>query len=290
MKNTLFILGTMDPEMAKIKKIIELLGYNYVEDGENLPCSEISVFIECSPVCNFENCMNNHILIDHHNPEDYGYHYDYNNFLAASSLGQFFRYILTYDFDNVVEKLSLNVDNTEENNNEYFYYEDKWFLNINSKKVEVPKKIVYISGIDHCLKDVYAGKCLGIKHEGLFEKRLFHIGQNLNIEYSKVLEKTLHFLDKYFHDNLECEDILDLRFIGFDETNYPLEYLILREISLYLNKPIMLKLKKGSFSKIMFLSVEKDFVLSLLENKKYNDMKFIEVFGVPNRNYVGGIY
>ena len=299
MDNTLFVLGAHDPEMAKIESILRLLGYQFVYalDGEkrSIVSSAYSsthfnvfnlniVYIECDSIYDNDKM----VFLDHHKEGDYGYLLDYNDFIEASSLGQFFKYILIHDFYYVVSILNLKVDSFKRSYKEVMYFNnDNWYLDTKEGTVIIPEDIVLLSGIDHCLSDAYKGKCKGIDKDLLFEIRISQLSSNLNMNIEDIKELVNKYIKKL---NYYCgaKDILNLLDYNVGEGFYSHEYLILREVAIYKDIPIAIKQKDNDLEKLMFLSLNKIQVEEILENEYFNNIKLKKVFGVPVRGYAGG--
>lgn len=296
MENTIFVLGAHDPEMKKIEELLTLLGYtfSYALQGEersnvsNAYRSSHFDFFESSIVyieCNAVHKSNIEILIDHHNQGDYGYDLDSNNFVDASSIGQFFKYILLNDFDYSTTLLNLEIKETKKEIKEGMYYDtDAWYLDTVKGTVKIPSEIVLLSGIDHCLIDAYKGKCKGIDTNNLFNIRISQIASDLSIP-----KETLFDIAKEYDNKLKYfGKILDLTHIDLGNDIYSPKYLVIRELSISKNIPIALKVTFNGLEKIMFLSLEKNEVEEIMNKKEYKDIKLENMFGVPNRGYAGG--
>jgi len=276
MINSVFILGTKDPEMEEIEKIIKQLNYNFIYNQKNIPKYNKYIKIET-----YHPEIKDYVLLDHHNKHDNGFHLGHEDFLEASSIGQFLKYILEEDFENVINILKFDNEITKEKNG--FVFNKKWFFITNGHKITIPKKIVYIAGIDHCPKEAYQGLCKGIKKENLLNKRLIHIAKNTKTNLTKIKERYYYLKKKYF---TKTENLKDLTNINLGEGNYPIDYLLIREIALKENQPIVIRLK----NKLMFLSLEEEYVKDILSIKEYKKFKIKETFGVPKRSYAGAIY
>ena len=295
MENTLFVLGAHDPEMKKIEEILFLLGYSFSHALQGSERSNVSNayasshfdFFESSIIyveCNAVHQSNKEVVIDHHNEGDFGYALDYTDFVEASSLGQFFKYIVMNDFEYVTTLLQLNVTPKKERLEEHMYYDNGWFLDTEMGTVLIPEDIVLLAGIDHCLIDAYKGKCLGIDTNDLFNVRLKQISKDLSLPLSHLLGLVENYSNKlkYFGK------ILDFTDMKLGKAIYSPEYLILRELSISKNVPIAVKVEFDDLEKIMFLSLEKNEVQDILDNKEFNGIKLENMFGVPNRGYAGG--
>jgi len=297
MENTIFVLGAHDPEMKKIEDLLILLGYPFSYALQGVERSNVSNayksthfdFFESSIIyieCNAVHKSNIEILIDHHNPGDYGYDLDYNQFVEASSVGQFFRYILLNDYDYVTTILNLKTKPIKSEINEHMYYEenDGWYLDTEKGSARIPDDVVLLSGIDHCLIDAYKGKCKGINTNNLFNVRVKQISEDLNVPEKELWD----IANKYENKIRYFGKILDFTDLNMGNTIYSPKYLILRELSISKNVPIALKITYDGLEKIMFLSLEKNEVEELLKVKEFKGIKLHDMFGVPNRGYAGG--
>jgi len=295
MENTLFVLGAHDPEMKKIEDLLSLLGYSfsYALEGDirtNVSTAYESeyfnffqnniIYIECSSLYLSENSLS----IDHHRLGDYGYDLDHNYFVEASSLGQFFRYILENDFYYVSTVLKLEITPKKEILNPHMYFDKFWFLDTVSGTVKIPEEIVLVSGIDHCLIDAYKGKCNGIDTENLLETRINQISKDLSISTTILFS----LVEEYSNKLKYFGKIIDFTHEKIGEGIYSPEYLILRELAISKNVPIAVKIVFNNLEKIMFLSLEKDEVEDLLKTRTYKNISLEKMFGVPNRGYAGG--
>lgn len=300
MKNILFVLGAEDPEMLKIEEILNLMEYRYIlsENNNKRSCAYDAYRSEVANIEDFDIvCIEAHtttperiiLNIDHHHPRDYGFFLGADKFLEASSVGQLLSFIFTRDLDSALEKLNFQYVDRECNIDGFVFMDDKWFFSINNKCISIPKDIMMLAATDHCLKDAYQGGCPGISKEEVFEYRVESLSLHNNIDISKVKELILEFLDKVVLClEFSIADILDLRHIDLGEGLYPLNYLIMREVSLKHNIPIALSLKKGERDKIMFLGLQEKQIEELLKESSFMELKLIEMFGVPKRGYAGG--
>ncbi len=84
-------------------------------------------------------------------------------------------------------------------------------------------------------------------------------------------------------------EIFDLRHLDLG-VGYSLDYLCLRELSISYNQPIVVKTRDSDTSpeRVMFLALRNEQAEKLLEEKEYKEFKIENIFGVPNRGYVGG--
>ena len=118
MNNNIFLLGAKDPEMDIIESILKALNYKYEyakvngnrvnpsnayeADNKFSPKQNI-VYIECN-IKSFH--YKPFLLIDHHNIHDYGFKKNYNEYLEASSIGQFLKIILPQTLRLAIPNLS----------------------------------------------------------------------------------------------------------------------------------------------------------------------------------------
>lgn len=298
MVGILFILGAMDPEMARIAKKLTKLGYSFVYgtvNGER--CNRTNaysldrvetdkqiVFIESS----FAEETIGAISCDHHNVGDYGYELDHTSFLAASSIGQVLKLILQNDFDHAVEKLALQVNNIVSFEEDYFFENGHWNLSCNGQTVTICEDVVFIAAFDHCSFEMYQGKCSGVKKDGLVDRRIKALSESLDLtpEAVKAKFKELDSIVTYKKDG-----ILDLTFLNLGH-NYSLEYLVIRELSLIKSVPIAVMTsttsKEDIVFKLMLLALTPEQVHTVLEEKKFNNFQMVNTFGVPSRGYAGG--
>jgi len=295
MENTLFVLGAHDPEMKKIEELLYILGYSfsYALEGDtrtnvtNAYESEYFnffqnniIYIECSSLYLSESSLS----IDHHRLGDYGYDLDHNHFVEASSLGQFFKYVLENDFHYASTVLGLEITHRKDSLNPHMYFDNFWFLDTVNGTIKIPEEIVLISGIDHCLIDAYKGKCKGIDTDNLLEIRINQISKDLSVSTTSLLS----LVEEYSNKLKYFGKIIDFTDDKIGEGIYSPEYLILRELAISKNVPIAVKIVFNNLEKIMFLSLEKNEVENLLETKTYKNINLEKMFGVPNRGYAGG--
>lgn len=305
MENILFVLGADDPEMREIESILDKLLYNYtfasISDKRCTPSNSYKaeyfnifyndvVYIECDT--NERIHGERVILIDHHHKGDFGYCLNSDRFLEASSIGQFLKFIFDKDFDYVISNLKYEfTTNNDDIPEGYFFDGSDWKLATSDFIINIPHRIYFIAGIDHCPIAAYNGDCKGIDRNGLLEIRMEAIADNLNIglctiltllkKYTVIIEKIINnFSDK----------IIDLTHINLGEGDYSPDYLILRELALSNNIPIAVKISVDdkSLYKLMFLSLKEKQVLEILNSKAYKSYQLKDVFGVPARGYAGG--
>lgn len=298
--NTHFILGAKDPEMDIIEGILIALNYSFEHATLNsvrvsptdayLADNKINdmkdnVFIECK----IRSLSRDYgYSIDHHHPADYGYTKDSSEFLEASSIGQFLKFILRADFEHVVDVLNISTlkfSNAFTDN--YFYNGKHWMLSVCEVSAIIPERIVSIAAIDHCLHDAYLGLCFGVCKDSLLDMRLTALAYSTGLAYDDVKEIFLNFIALI---KKEDDDILDFTYLNLG-VGYSSDYLIIREASVYLNIPIAVKtLNSSSCSgKIMLFSLNQKQVKHILETKSFNCYSLKEVFGVPSRGYAGGM-
>jgi len=294
----LFILGSKDPEMSKIESILIQMNLEYTyatKDGElchptnaytadNIINHNDVVFIECN-IPSYTGCF---FLIDHHNKGDYGYNLDYKDFLAASSVGQLLSFLLFEDFSLTIK--SLNLKRTKDAMSFGFsILNGSWVHSINDfDTIIVPHSIVLIAAIDHCLLDAYKGRCFGVDKKELSGYRQESLAENLNLSINQVSSQFKKFKKIIKSFDILNLDILDLTNIDLGE-GYTEDYLLLREASIFLNKPIAIKTKNKEIEKLMLLSLSEEQTSNFLKNKMFKNFSLSNVFGVPSRGYAGGI-
>ena len=294
MKNTIFLLGAKDPEMDIIQELLEEKHLNFqfarasngrsnatnaYQSINDLSRYKRAIFIECDNI----NPPNISTFIDHHREGDFGYEYDYNFFLKASSLGQLISLLIN---EGLMDDLYEETCSDELQVNEYTYFKNKWMFKKNNEVCFViPEKYVRIAAIDHDLSAVYEGKCKGISMDDVRSERIKDIG--ITAEGERELIALFSRYEGIFKG--ENKNILNLTHLDLG-VGYTMDYLCLRELSMIKRQPIFIKTKDygDDRSKFIFIGVTKDFVTRVLEERTYKNYTFVEVFGVPNRRYVGG--
>jgi len=301
-ENTLFVLGANDPEMDTIIDILEVVNYKFILATVNenicnptnayLADNDLSkfkykniVFIECNHIKDIKTKYNLY-YIDHHKKGDYGYNLDYKNFLSASSIGQLFKFFIKRDKE-AADLLSLSLMYKNNNKEDYYFENGQWLLNHNEFAIIIPNHIVSIAAIDHCLADAYKGLCKGVNTEDIHREQINAISKKYNIS-----KKELNILYNEFSNIISnnTKNILDLTHLDLG-IGYSLEYILLREIALFKNKSIALKIK-NNFSeeeKLMLLCISKLEVENFLDKPYFNGYNLTNVFGVPTRGYAGGL-
>lgn len=242
------------------------------------------VYVECNTIYNSKTEM----IIDHHHEGDYGYDFNHEYFLEASSIGQFLKYILSKDFFYVVSVLKLEMVDFIKEDDMMFYSDSNWYFYNQNGTVKIPNNIVLLAGIDHCLLEAYDGKCKGISHLDLFERRIRDISIDLNItiEYlEELVEKYLYIIK---NTTKKIENILDLTDISLGEGIYTPDYLIIRELAILNKIAVAVKVVFEDIEKIMFVALSKDLVSEIMNKKEFNGVILEDMFGVPNRGYAGG--
>jgi len=297
--NIKFILGSKDPEMLSIEKILKKIGYEYeyaMKNGylcnptNSYECDNvidknsynIIIFIECEHMNTIENC----IFIDHHRIGDYGYALDYRNFLEASSIGQLYKYILTNDVK-AIGKLDLKTEIIKCESNYFYYLDNNWYLNVKNFSVRIPEEIVLTAAIDHCLSDAYNDMCKGVSKNEIFDRQMKDIMQKYSISKYELAKLSEFYLSYIKEDQ---EEIIDLTHLDLG-IGYSLQYILLREVSLFNDKSIAVKSKNehSNEDKLMLLGLKKCQVDSFLKKKRFSNLKLENHFGVPTRGYAGAI-
>lgn len=300
--NIKFILGSMDPEMELIKKILETAGAHYeLAVSENGALVNPTNAYECSntlgeadKIC-FIECRNPQIIefisIDHHNKGDYGYNIGASKFLEASSVGQLLCFLAErapLKFD----KLNLKGFYTVINNvavNGYYFHNNQWLLKIGSINYVIPEECIIVAATDHCSGEAYKGNCPGVSIEQLVNDRIHALSSNLQIA-KEVLREKLNSFKNFFKETKSVFSILDLTHLELG-VGYSEDYLILREAAILNNRPIAVITKNelNGGRKLMLLSLTESQVEDFLETGIFGNLKVKEPFGVPVRGYAGGM-
>jgi len=297
--NMFFLLGAKDPEMIGIEEILTELNLefeyatvsgvqcnptNAYQADNILPKGKNYVFIECRHI------VKSGISIDHHNENDYGYSLNYSKFLDASSIGQLFKFLVKNNIAEAKENLALSItyeiDSAED---DFYFLDNQWLLNIDNYAIIIPEHIVTMSAIDHCLSDAYKGLCLGVNSKNIFREQVNGIGKKFNLDKKSLSYKIKQY--NYYLKNNNTSNIIDLTDINLG-IGYSLDYLLLRELSLYSNKSIAIKTKNDKFEenyKLMLIGLSYIQVSNFLKESKYESFNLSNVFGVPARGYAGGI-
>jgi len=298
LKEFSFLLGAEDPEMNVIEGVLSALNLKFeyavknsirvnptnAYEAENDIDVIKTIFIECDVKYN-----NNKkgVLLDHHHKNDYGYHKDAKDFLDASSIGQLFKILLNHKKEKMLKIFMLKTYKL--NKQDGYYYDKKWIYVLKKIAVVIPDRLVKIAAIDHCLHEAYLNMCPGVDSESLLDVRLTSLAVENNITYDEALEK-FEYYKRILEKNEKNLDILDLTNINLG-VGYSNDYLIIREVSLFLNIPIAVKTLNDNncTGKLMMFSLGKDQVKDFLNKKEFKKYKVKNVFGVPNRGYAGGM-
>ena len=308
----IFVLGAKDPEMDAIEEILNKNNQKYVyasiDDKRCHPGNSYSatndlkeydevIYIESDTIDKYENT----ISLDHHKEGDYGYDLKYHLFLDASSIGQLIKYLIKNDlFETETEDFYMRASfdgymffaedfymRASFDGYMFFAQENSWYFRKSLNEfIRIPKKYVLIAAADHSLSQAYKGLCVGVSHDELFEERILDIANPFNNDVEEV-NKTMRKYMKIFMTH--SSDVRDLTYLDLG-TGYSIDYLCIRELAISYDQPIVVKTKDSQESKerFMFLSISADTAEEILESKRFNDITFTNVFGVPNRGYVGG--
>jgi len=283
-----FILGAKDPEMDMIENILMESGHEIEYAEKNgIRCNptnayfmdnsiENSITIECS----VENGKSD---IDHHKKGDYGYDFDFRNFLEGSSIGQMLKIILTED-----NPLNFAEGEGRKNNMYYFDFKNQnWLLNVGDLTFIIPEDIVLVAALDHSSVFAYKGLCLGVEKEDILYNQLNDLKEKFSIpqeEFEAIKNMLLFCMDNSKKDS----GIIDLTNLDLGE-NYSLEYLLVRELALFKEEAIAIIQKNTTYKKLMLIGVDSEFVESFVEEPVFSDFKLEKAFGVPNRFYAGAL-
>jgi len=289
-----YLLGSIDPEMITIANLLNKLNLQYeyakfegnlcnptnaYKADNNLVDYEEVVFIECKHQC----YKGKSVFIDHHNEGDYGYKFTYTNFLEGASIGQLYKMLLKEGFYSIAEEIPFK----KNENKFYYFHEGEWLININNKTFIVDKAIVKMAAIDHSIQDIYKDKCFGINKEEVFIDQLDQIRKKFFVK-EKDFNKKKDFFIKILENK---KGLIDLTHLDLG-SGYTFEYILLREIALFLNKSIALKTKnlKEDLDKLMLIGLSEKQVESFLKEPVFDKYKISNSFGVPNRGYAGGFF
>lgn len=288
---------TIKMEIVGLIKIIIFI-INYWFDGilcnptnayqaNNNILNENVIFVECFNPC-FDGFLKK---IDHHNKNDYGYHLNYNEFLEASSVGQLFKLILNNDFEKAVKVFELKKINLKNQTEKYTFIENKWTLTTRFGTVVIPERIYTVAALDHCPNEVYKGLCVGInKSTTIIQLVIENLAHKHKLSFDEVLSKFNYYIKLFKYLDTVEDGIIDFtdKDLGI---NYSIDYLIVREASMYSNTPIAVKIfnDKNCKGKIMILSLSYEQVEYFNKTRTFNKIKLVNTFGVPNRGYFGGM-
>lgn len=183
-ESRIWILGAADPEMEKIKEILdefdEDIGFAAVyddkikktrrtlpheaykatavidEDGNDVLVSKNTkiYFVECRVKDLLDR---EYEIVDHHNPGDVGYGKPSEEFLGASSIGQVIKILAKLHYDEPIG---------------YELKDGQWVLRTKNLTLPLPKNVVLAAASDHCLGAAYKNKCPGVHPDQLMKWRI----------------------------------------------------------------------------------------------------------------------
>lgn len=184
------ILGAPDTEMNLIEYLLKKhkIPYTYAinrngnrVNSRNAYKAEIQGVIIAKQVWLIECDVNdnniwceNLIVIDHHNPRDFGYKIPPFDFLRASSIGQVLALLVRLGYHPFLPEIQIF-----QKKGIYHYKDGAWFLD----DLPIPKKIALIAAADHCLASAYAGQCPGVNP---VEISIFRAKKRINKEKKQV--------------------------------------------------------------------------------------------------------
>lgn len=202
-ENTLFILGSGDPEMNVIKNILlkENLQFQYAVDKygkrvrphtvrggirvkQHIPGVSYIVLIESDMPKGYEGYLEV-AVIDHHPATSDNYHAPPSQYWGASSLGQFIAYIGSrFDIS-----------------------------------VEVSENMKVIAASDHCIAAAYRGEC-DVDAEMLYQFRLESKAAYLGVtseEINTIIKSTMGVLINLPHVDVGAYSFIDARGVELEE-------------------------------------------------------------------------
>lgn len=268
MKNYFVVLGAPDPEMNNTELLLKIhdipyqhamingwrchAGNAYRADPIRVPKGKRLVLVECEPVNYLD--FPDLVRVDHHRPGiDPAAELGPGRYLEASSIGQ------------VCKLLSENVTN----------------------------EVRVIAAHDHCFSSAVQGLCPRIHPSDVVAFRINEIRSS----YSLSKKQIDLLLDKFFRVIRSAkikivgkQEVLDLRRFCFNH-GYTKELLILQTVLA----------KEGKAALIHFSHYERGVQRVVLTGYAYpetvqafmfwaDNKGFVEIFGVPNRNYAGAVY
>lgn len=180
MKDVLFLLGAMDPEMEMILSILSKLGMPHrhamvdgkpVHSGNAYEADPIEyegtlVFIECAFA---DGRPESSVVIDHHREGDPGYGVGPDDFHKGSSLGQLLGFLAG-------KLLDFHVLGWEAFEGDGFprIYPSRGVLLMATTECWdylIPNEVVLTMAADHCLGAAYKGQCPGVSPEAMRSHR-----------------------------------------------------------------------------------------------------------------------
>ncbi len=259
-----FVLGADDPEMRRIRDILDGQGLSYAEalspnggpvNGQTayqartteIPLGHKAVFVECQP-----QGVQEFVRIDHHRPGDPGYDLPASEALRASSLGQ----VLLY--------LGLKPTHEDE----------------------------ILAASDHNFAAAYRGEVPNVKPKEVLQFNIDEIAKSHSVDRSTV-ERLVQVYSEALNNSTKLDfvgqPVSDLRKEQLGD-GYSLEYLSAQVAVVVKNSVALLTTNNGdpnSTKVVLTGHVSEESAQYFIDNwAPSQGLKFI--YGVPKRGYAGG--
>ncbi|MBI4120912.1 MAG: hypothetical protein HY457_01515 [Parcubacteria group bacterium] len=282
MKKTLFLLGAADPEMNRIRTILETCGlrFAYARKGADvvnpktaykadLPdVSQIQrlVCIECAPMLFHLNHPLEIVVIDHHREGDPGYDLGASRYWEAASVGQLVRFLQS-EMPDAFAKFDF---------------------------ASAEEELRHIAAADHCLAVAYKGKCPGIDVEKLDRMVIKNISQETGFRpgYVKLLvwayDRVLKDAEVVLMGDVPIFDMTS-EYLG--SGGYTAEYLSLRAAAMRSRRIYLCKWKDSPGEEQEKIMINGDVPPRVIEHftKVWAPAQGLtDIYGVPKRGYAGG--
>lgn len=291
-KSFVYILGSMDVEMATIETLLKrekclvvhatTNGFSSVRASKAYEAAEepspSTVWIECAPREGKDALTKaGAVLIDHHHEGDPGFDKGPEDYLAASSIGQLVYFMVRngYSPDWSPEKTA--------DNDGYYYTQAEVYLVYQGIKYTIPEEIKYVAASDHCLATAYQGVCRGINVEQLKMWRVEKIARFRNIDSISCLAKITESGTEVLTApkiTIGGHEVADVRASS-------LKYL--KEASARIGVPILSSkpFSNGKGEKIVIQATNPDIIKAFIEEWGPN-MGVVNIYGNPYRGMAGG--
>ena len=291
-KSFVYILGSMDVEMATIETLLKgnqcLVVHATVNGFSNVRASKAyeaaeepspsTVWVECAPREGKEALTKaGAVLIDHHHEGDPGFNKGPEDYMSASSLGQLLYFMVRNGFSP-----NWNPEKTPENDG-YHYHNTNVHLVYQGISYVIPEEYKYVAASDHCLATAYKGMCKGINVEQLKMWRIEKIARFRKIDNIVCLTKINESGDVVLtapRIRIGGHEVADVR-------ASTLKYL--KEAGARLSMPILSSknFANGKGEKIVIQATNPDIIKAFIEEWGPN-MGLVSIYGNPYRGMAGG--
>lgn len=267
-----FLLGTDDPEMKEIERLLTALdqpfahasvggrrvhaGNAYAADVPTIPTGRTLVLVECALRSK---------VVDHHRPGDPGYDLPAGKFWEASSLGQ------------IIDLLDREVSDFSERLG--------WSL------LAIPERLRHIAAMDHHPAAAWRGECPGIRPEYVGELRVEAIAAGTGHTVADVLA----MVEKWRERKASAPVVNMAGCAVFDFTAhdcgivYSLEYLTLQEAAFRDGFACLLRSRDrvGEPDKVIATALSA-LAVAFFKAEWGPAQGLTGIYGVPERGYAGG--